>query len=257
MSRTRAFYFFTILLLVIFALPLAYASAPDPCDTPGQGSAKYWFYVEEPSYAFYDPEAGPNYVGEVSDDWVTDSVVQSINWESFAGTGVKADFSFWMVVTNSESQNTKVVISINDAVYDGIDGIWVNGIEITAWTTDSHPILPSHGVFNSAEFYGYYELDIGYLAETMKGGQNPLVISIEINIEVKVNEDATNDMKIHLDAYGCEGSGPYSHDAIATYWPKIPPLLVNEVAFGTIAAIVAGVAALLVMRQKGIVITFS
>jgi hypothetical protein len=240
--------------LLFIATPFV-SAAQDPCDTPGQGNAKYWFYIEDPSaYAFYDPEAGPNYVGVVSDDWVTESVVESIDWESFAGTGTNAEFIFWMIVTNSESQNTKVVISINDAAYDGIARIWVNGIEITSWTTSSHPYLAPHGIFNSAEFYGYYELDIGYLAQSMKGGQAPAVYPVEISFEVEVAEGASNDMKIHLDAYGCEGSGPYSHDAVAAYWPDIPPMLVPEVMFGTIATVIAGVAAVFVMRQKGITI---
>ena len=249
LTKSKMILLVIIVTVLITALP--YVIAPpkedDPCDTPGTGSAKYWFYVEDPSaYSFYDPEAGPNYVSIVADAWVTESVVHSINWESKAGTDV--EFSFWMVVTNSESQNTKVVISINKAAYEGIVKIWINGEEATPWTTSSHSILSPHGVFNSAEFYGYYEYDVGYLAETTKGGI-PTVNPVELSIKVEVDDDATNDIKIHLDAYGCEGSGPYSHDAIATYWPKIPLMVVNEALIGSISFIFAGVAAVLVMKR--------
>jgi len=37
----------TILLSLFIATPFVFAAPPDPCDTPGQGSAKYWFYIEE------------------------------------------------------------------------------------------------------------------------------------------------------------------------------------------------------------------
>ena len=121
MNKSKQILLVIIVSLLMTVIPYVNTTPDqDPCDTPGQGNTKYWFYIEEPSYSFYDPEAGPNYVGEISDAWVTESVVRSIDWESFAGTETNAEFSFWMVVTNSPSQNTKVVISINNAANEGI-----------------------------------------------------------------------------------------------------------------------------------------
>ena len=146
-------------------------------------------------------------------------MIKSIDWESFVGLDEYIEFNFWLVVTNSDSHNTKVVISINNAAALGISELWVDTTEITSWTTSAHPILAPHGVFNSAEFFGYYEYDVGTLVQTDKGGQNPVCAPIQLHFKVKLNEEATNDIKIHLDDYGCEGAGPYSHDATILHWP--------------------------------------
>jgi hypothetical protein len=178
--------------------------------------AHLWFYSVDPSTLpggyppLVDPDPNdPNYIIADPDPWLVDSVVVlSGDWDT--------PFSIWL--GNADSQDdcydTMLVISINDAAAPGISGIMVNGAPVGAWdTSEANFPLPPHGVANSAEWYGFVEVNVG---DIPSGGY------IEITIDIDLNTDLTG-AKIHYDAYGWSDAGhtaedrpditnPFSHD---------------------------------------------
>jgi hypothetical protein len=177
-----------------------------------EGGGHLWFYSTDPG-TLNPPELLPNpqyydpkYISSSPDPWLNESIViPSSDWET--------PFTIWLACAQFESLNTKLVISINKAAYEAINKITVDGFEITSWTSGGHPYLAPHGVFNSAEFFGYAEVDVGNLYSPPG---TPYKKEITIKIELKDGADLTN-AKIHFDAYGFTEDGslifsPYSHD---------------------------------------------
>lgn len=178
--------------------------------------AHLWFYSVDPATlpGGYPPLVNPdpndpNYVGTDSDPWLEESVVMmNGDWET--------PYSIWL--GNADPQDdcydTMLVISVNDAAAAAISGIEVDGTAVGAWNTnDGEFPLPPHGVANSAEWYGFVEVNVGTI---LSGGY------IEIVIDIDLNTDLTG-AKIHYDAYGWSDSGhtmedraditsPFSHD---------------------------------------------
>lgn len=193
----------TILMVVTVTLAISVSSVF------AAGGAHLWFYSVDPSGEASLPNPDPwdpNYQGVSADPWVTESVlVNSGDWDT--------PFSIWLGCAQFESLNTMLVIIINDAAAGAIESI--NGVDVSLFTTSSsHPVLSPHGVFNSAEFYGYTEVPVGNLY-SLPG--SPHVAEITIDIELKSGAEIPEDAKIHFDAYGYteEGSimkNPYSHD---------------------------------------------
>ena len=192
----------TILMLVtaIFAISIVPVFA--------DGGAHLWFYSVDPSgeATLPNPETwDPNYQGVTVDPWATESVlVNSGDWDT--------PFSIWLGCAQFESKNTMLVIVINDAAAGVIKSI--NGIDVSLFLTSAHGILAPHGVFNSAEFYGYTEVPVGNLY-SLPG--TPHVAEISIDIELNSGAVIPEDAKIHFDAYGYTETGslmrnPYSHD---------------------------------------------
>lgn len=193
-----------VLLLTILAAP-AFATG-----------AHLWFYSVDPATlpGGYPPLVNPdpndpNYVGTDSDPWLEDSVVvPNGDWDT--------PYSIWL--GNADPQDncydTMLVISVNDAAAAAISGITVDGTPIGAWNTSAAYFpLPPHGISNSAEFYGFAEVNVG---DILSGEY------IEIVIDITLNTDLT-DAKIHYDAYGWSDSehtgddrpditSPFSHD---------------------------------------------
>jgi len=171
-----------------------------------------WFYSQDPSSLsgpqplpnpqYYDPK----YIEHSSDPWLEESVVvPSSDWET--------PFTIWLACAKFESLNTRLVISINTAAYNAIDSITVNGSEITGWESGKPDALAPHGIFNSAEFFGYNERLVG---DFYSPPGSPYKKAIIIDIDLKEGADLTN-AKIHFDAYGYTKEGniifsPYSHD---------------------------------------------
>jgi hypothetical protein len=194
-----------VLLLTILAAPV-FATG-----------AHLWFYSVDPATlpGGYPPLVNPdpndpNYVGTNSDPWLEDSVVvPNGDWES--------QYSIWL--GNADPQDncydTMLVISVNDAAAAAIFNITVNGSPIGAWDTSAANFpLPPHGVANSAEWYGFVEVNVG---DILSGEY------IEITIDIDLNTDLTG-AKIHYDAYGwsteehstdprtADITSPFSHD---------------------------------------------
>lgn len=212
--------------LLLSGLLIINAGAVRPTPTPS-----YWFFSDSPYPDFYNPQdEDPNYVGKGDpcndDDWFEESILHNIDWESHQGETVT--FNFWLGVhpDDADSEDTKVVIAINDDAHDGIKKISVNGdtIDPGDWITDptslltpSGPLSP-HGVYKSSEFYGYYIIDVGDI-EGSGIGEDVYPELAEIDFVIELENDATNGIKIHLDAFSEDGAGPYSHDANAGYCP--------------------------------------
>jgi len=171
-----------------------------------EGGGHLWFYSKEPPWPMPDPKDwDPKYVESSSDPWLDESIViPSSDWET--------PFTIWLACAQFESLNTKLVISINKAAYEAINKITVDGFEITSWRSGGHPYLAPHGVFNSAEFHGYAEVNVGNLYYN----STHYKVAIVIDIDLKEGADLTN-AKIHFDAYGFTEDeslifSPYSHD---------------------------------------------
>jgi hypothetical protein len=171
-----------------------------------QGGGHLWFYSQDPPWPMQNPENwDPKYVESNPDPWLSESIViPSGDWET--------PFTIWLACAKFESINTKLVISINDAASNAIEEIKVNGTVIGDWHSGSHPYLSQHGVFNSPEFHGYAEVNVGDLYNN----STHYKVAIEIEIELKEDADLTN-AKVHFDAYGFTMEGrlifsPYSHD---------------------------------------------
>jgi hypothetical protein len=179
------------------------------------GGGHLWFYSQDPStlpgpQPLPDPQAyDPNYVSSSSDPWLMESIViPSSDWS--------APFFTWLGCAQFNSTNTQLVVSINQAAHSVIDSIMINGTTIEPWDTSGTPPaeLAPHGVFNSAEFYGYANASLGNIYEPP---YTPYVVAINVTIVLKEGATVPSDAKIHFDAFGYteEGSfmfSPYSHD---------------------------------------------
>jgi hypothetical protein len=127
-------------------------------------------------------------------------------------------FSLW--IGNADPQDdcydTTLVISVNDAAAAAIAGITVTpGGAVGAWdTVVANFPLPSHGISNSAEYHGFAEAIVGYIAS---GSYMQITIDITLNADPVLDE-----AKIHFDAYGWSERdhtggydifSPFSHDS--------------------------------------------
>lgn len=175
----------------------------------GPQGGHLWFYSQDPGDApLPNPEDwDPNYVDADPDPWLDESIViSSGDWET--------PFTIWLACAQFESLNTMLVVSINDAAYEAINSITVNGIPLGPWTDGTPSALAPHDVFKSAEFYGYDEVNMGNLYSPPR---TPFKVAIVVDIDLKEGADMS-DAKIHFDAYGYTNTGgiifsPYSHDA--------------------------------------------
>ena len=194
------------LLTLLFLVSPAFA---------GGGGGHLWFYSQDPStlpgpQPLPNPQNyDPNYVSTNSDPWLTQSVaVPSGNWGS--------PFMIWLGCAQKNSTNTKLVISINKAANTSIQSILVNGTAIGPWNTSGTPPanLAPHGVFNSAEFFGYAEAP---LMNLYSPPGTPYKTAINVTIILRNGATPSADAKVHFDAYGYTEEGnfifsPYSHD---------------------------------------------
>lgn len=183
------------------------------------GGGHLWFYSEEPFQGLDgklpDITSDPNYQGPDPDPWLSESIVIPL---------VNGPTSIWLACAQFESTDTKVVVSINEAAHQGLAGITVNvggnSYPISSWVEDPTGLtkpegpLAGHGVLNSDEFFGYYEVPVGYLDSQDPPGP----YKVEIEVVITLGPDPPGDMKIHFDAYGTTATGrlifsPYSHDS--------------------------------------------
>ena len=195
---------------------LTMLAAPVFAQDPG----KLWFYSVDPpliSGKLANPDGSDGwtddgYVGFDTDPWIEDSIVLLEGyWDDPSG------HSLWIGLHGgSMSYDTTLVISVNDVAYGAIATMTVEGSPVTFITTaPTHPPYPiaPHGVFNSADWAAYGEVNVGDIqSET----------AIEINFVITLNTDLEG-AKIHFDAYGwtteehgdsstAEITNPYSHD---------------------------------------------
>jgi hypothetical protein len=197
--------------LITSAILLALLIAP-VCAT----GAHLWFYSVDPATLpggyppLLNPDPNdPNYVSADSDPWLEESIVMmNGDWDT--------PFSIWL--GNADPQDncydTMLVISVNNEAAAAISGISVDGTPVGVWNQDDGDFpLPAHGVANSAEWYGFVEVNVGNI---MSGEY------IEIVIDIDLNTDLAN-AKIHYDAYGWSDvehsledrpniTSPFSHD---------------------------------------------
>ena len=219
----------TLLVLSVCMLAVSFVAV-----VAADGGGHLWFYSQDPDtisgpQPLPNPEDyDPNYYGSSSDPWLAYGVLGMVaDWET--------PFSVWLGCAQFESRNTMVVISINDAAYAAISSISVYGMPISSWTTSGMPsALAPHGVFNSAEFYGYAEVNVGDL-EAPPG--SPYKVEIPIDITLVPGADLS-EAKVHLDAYGMTDSGavifsPYSHD-FTFMVPEAAPLILMGISFGAL-----------------------
>lgn len=186
-----------VLILTLLATPVL---AADP------GQAHLWFYSQNPStlsgpQPLPDPQDyDPNWINTDDDPWITESILVT-----------SQSFSLWLGCAKEESRDTKLVVTINEAAFDTIDTIKINGAAILGWTSGMPSALANHGVFDNA--HGYAEIGIGDL---FSPPGTPYVTEIKVEITFKADVD-TSDAKVHFDAYGYMDDGkinrnPYSHD---------------------------------------------
>jgi len=201
----------TLLILTLLVTPVN-----------AQAGGHLWFYSQDPDTLSWpnpnqlpNPEdVDPKYVDAHPDEWLSESIIVSPDeWET--------PFSIWLACAQFESLNTKVVVSINEAAFTAIESITINENQISSWMTGIPSALAPHGVFNSAEFHGYTEVDVGNLYSPT---DSPYKVEIEIQIDLKEGADLS-DAKIHFDAYGSTERGgvifsPYSHDATLFVVPE-------------------------------------
>jgi hypothetical protein len=219
-----------IVLLTLMSAKVAYAN----------GGGHLWFYSQDPDtlpgpQPLPDPQDyDPNYVGTNPDPWITESIVPTGDWH---------EFHLWLACAQFESLDTMLVVSINDAAEGVIDGITVNGIPLGPWDTSGVPpgCLAPHGVFNSAEFYGCAEVNVGDLYSPPG-----IPYVIEIVVDIQLSGPVPSEAKIHFDAYGLTANedwifSPYSHD----FTFRIP-----EYFAGTILGLASSIAALAVFKHK-------
>ena len=195
------------------------------------GGGHLWFYSQDPD-TISGPQPLPNpqdydpaWSGTNADPWLSEGGIIMGDWES--------PFSIWLGCAQFESLNTMVVISINDAAYAAISSIMVNGVPITSWSSGIPSALSPHGVFNSAEFYGYAEVNVGNLEEPGPTSIYPYKVEIVVDIDLVPSADLDG-AKIHFDAYGYteEGSimfSPYSHDSTFMV-PEAAPLVLAGIS---------------------------
>jgi hypothetical protein len=175
--------------------------------------AHLWFYSVDPATInppdpLPNPEDyDPNYIDTGFEGWIAEGVAVQGDWET--------PFSIWLGnADNSDtSYDTTLVISVNNVAANAIVGITVEGNPVGAWDTNGYNFpLPPHGVSNSAEWYGFVEVNIGYLSA---GGK------VEINIDIALGQFVPDTAKLHFDAYGFstpehgdkpDMTSPFSHD---------------------------------------------
>jgi len=222
-----------IVLIALASVKVAYAA----------GGGHLWFYSQDPD-TLPGPQPLPNpqdydpkYVEADPDPWISESVViPPDEW--------KSPFSLWLACAQFESLDTMLVVSINDAAEGVIEEIWVNGDLLDSWDTSGVPPGPlaPHGVFNSAEFYGFDEVNVGDLYSPPG---SPYAMEIIVTV-VLDGETVPPEAKIHFDAYGQTEEqnwifSPYSHD----FTFRIP-----EIPFGTVLGLATCIAALAAFRYK-------
>lgn len=217
---------FLVIALVAFAVSPVLAA----------GGGHLWFYSLDPDtipapapQPLPNPEDwDPKYVGVDSDPWVTEGInFTSGDWET--------PFTIWLGCKQFESLGTKLVVSINNVANGIIDSIQINGTSLGSWISSQHNVLAPHGVFNSAEFYGYAEADVGDL-NSPPG--TPYKIAIVVDIDLEAGAEVTTDAKIHFDAYGYTDEGslifsPYSHDLIFRI-PELGSVMLVMASFGAL-----------------------
>jgi len=125
-------------------------------------------------------------------------------------------FMMWLGCAQKNSTDTKLVVSINKAANTSIQSILINGTAIGPWNTSGTPPahLAPHGVFNSAEFFGYAEAPLGNLYSPPG---TPYKKAINVTIILRNGATPSATAKVHFDAYGYTEEGnfifsPYSHD---------------------------------------------
>jgi len=225
-----------MVLIALASVKVAYA----------QGRGHLWFYSQDPDtlpgpQPLPDPQDyDPRYVGIDPDPWLSESVVvPSSDWET--------PFSLWLGCAQFESHDTMLVVSINVAAHDVIESIKVNDASLGPWDNSGDPpgCLAPHGVFNSAEFWGYAEINVGDLYSPPG---SPYKVEIIVDIKLHEGAEVPSDAKIHFDAYGSTGGSrprcifsPYSHD----FTFRIP-----ELPVGTILGLATCIAALAAFRYK-------
>lgn len=224
------------------------------CPVLADGGGHLWFYSQDPDtipspapQPLPNPDPwDPKYQGVDVDPWKTEGIViPPDEWVS--------PLSMWLACAQFESLNTKLVLSINDAAAGAIETISVDvnadgSVEATLdpdtpgdWDTSGDPPgtppdkLAPHGVFNSAEFFGYAEVDVGNLYSPPG---SPYAREIEITIELKDGVEVPPDAKIHFDAYGFTEDesfifSPYSHDATFVV-PELGVLLLATASFSAL-----------------------
>jgi len=207
-----------MLMPVLIFLVCTLATSP----VLAEGGGHLWFYSQDPD-TLPGPQPLPNpqdydpkYVDTDPDPWLLQSVViPSADWET--------PFTIWLACAQFESIDTKLVVSINDAAEGVIETVTVTVdstptvLDPTSFDTSGVPpgCLAPHGVFNSAEFYGCAEADVGDLYAPPG---SPYKTAITVDIDLKGGVVVPSDAKIHFDAYGyTEGQecifSPYSHDS--------------------------------------------
>jgi hypothetical protein len=194
-----------MLPLAIFLLALSLVS-PVFAD----GGSHLWFYSQDPDtipgpQPLPNPQDyDPNWIGSTGDPWVDESIVPP--------TDPGTPYTIYLGCKKFESLGTTLVVSINDVAAAALGTIKINGNVIENWIVVGMPAeLSPHGVFNSAEFYGYALVPLGDL-------YSPPDARYKVSIVVEIDlESHAGDAKIHFDAYGHTVGGslmknPYSHD---------------------------------------------
>jgi len=223
------------LLVLVLAISMATTT------TLADGGGHLWFYSKDPDdlpgpQPLPNPQDyDPNYLGTDPDPWLTESiVVPSSEWET--------PFSIWLGCAQFESLGTKLVVSINDDASDVIESIKVGVVskdvedDFDTSGVPPGPLAP-HGVFNSAEFYGCAEYDVGDLYSP-PGSPYKVGIVVDITLKAGVTEVPEN-AKIHFDAYGLTERerwirNPYSHDFTFVI-PEIGTIFLAAASFSALA----------------------
>ena len=169
--------------------------------------AHLWFYSVEPPIPLPNPETwDPNYSGTDPDGWLNEGVVIQVgDWTSF---------SCW--IGNADPQDDcvdlRILISVNTEAYAGISSMTLNGNPVpSSDPDDSNFPMPPHSPIGDADWAGFAEVSVGFLASGDK---------IELTFTTILNPGADmDDARIHLDAYCYDADGwpfpifaPFSHD---------------------------------------------
>jgi hypothetical protein len=133
-----------LLALGVFFL-LTILVAPTIVLADGLGG-KLWFYSYEPPIPLPDPETSdPNWQGSSGDPWIHESIVESIGFLPDTTVNINE----WLGARTQDSNNTWVVVVVNQAGAAGISQIRINGTALLpAWTTSTTP----PGYFNDSSW---------------------------------------------------------------------------------------------------------
>lgn len=170
--------------------------------------AHLWFYSVEPTIPLPNPDPwDPNYGGTNADGWLNEGVVIQVgDWTSFSCWIGNAD-------PQDDSYDTTLVISVNDVAAAGIASMTVNGIPVTLpWDSNSGNFpMPSHAPIGDAEWAGFAEVNVGYLAS---GAKMQLTFALTLNAGPNMD-----DARIHLDAFGWNTREHGTSGPFPTAWP--------------------------------------